>query len=84
MLYDLTDEKLVRDAMLEACKKILSLMEQLKEAQIYKADAERYQVLKKVVYPNYFVVNMNIGHDWIEVNNKELDEVIDQAMNESN
>ena len=65
-------------------RKIKKLNIELQETQSYKADAERYQVLKKAVYPNDLVVNMNIGHDWIEVNNKELDKAIDQAMRESN
>ena len=44
---DWSDEELVRDAMLKACKKIISLTEELKEAQSYKADAEYYRWIRE-------------------------------------
>ena len=56
---DWSDGELVRDAMLKGCKKILSLMEELKEAQSYKADAERYQYLKNSSTDGLFIAQYN-------------------------
>ena len=73
---DWSDEELVRDTMLKACKKIVSLMEELKEAQTYKADAEYYRWIRENWQKFLAIVD-----SWPI---SRLEEGIEQAMREEN
>ena len=87
---DLSDEELVRDAMLKGCKKIIILTQELKEAKSYKADAERYRLLAKLVdigdwSCSYSVIRDSYGRidEFYMSDKNHMDKTIDQAMKES-
>ena len=90
-IHDLTgdwsDGELVHDTMIEAGEMIVSLMKELKETQSYKADAERYKIIRNLYTKNsdswtkqeksiYRIISTE------DTNNRRFDETIDQAMKE--
>ena len=84
---DWSDAELVHATMLEAGDKIVSLMEELKEAQSYKDDAECYRCLAEHVdfgdwFCGYSIIKDSYGatEDFYMEDKKDMDKTIYKYM----